>query len=61
MFIVRGEVVDLLLYQFELMMAGVILLSAMVAGGVAIWYRRRKEILSTLNETDNDSQDQEFR
>ena len=29
-------------YQFELMMAGVILLSAMTVGGIALWWKRRK-------------------
>ena len=29
-------------YNFELMMAGVILLSAMLAGGITLWIRRRR-------------------
>jgi len=29
-------------YQFELMMAGVILLSAMLAGGISLWIKRRR-------------------
>lgn len=32
-----------MLYSFELQMAGVILLSAMLAGGIAMWHRRRRE------------------
>ena len=32
-----------LLYHFELQMAGVILFSAMIAGGILMWYRRRKQ------------------
>jgi hypothetical protein len=31
------------LYHFELQMAGVILLSAMLVGGITMWYRRRRE------------------
>ncbi len=29
-------------YQFELMMAGVILLSAMLVGGITLWIKRRR-------------------
>ena len=39
-----------MLYHFELQMAGVILLSAMLAGGIAMWYRRRRE--ADLSEGD---------
>ena len=31
-----------MLYNFELQMMGVILLTAMVVGGVSLWYKRRK-------------------
>jgi hypothetical protein len=31
-----------MLYHFELQMAGVILLTAMVAGGISLWIKRRK-------------------
>ena len=37
-----------MLYNFELMMAGVILLSAMLAGGITLWYRRRKQKIEDL-------------
>jgi hypothetical protein len=30
------------LYSFELQMMGVILLSAMTAGGISLWYKRRQ-------------------
>jgi len=30
------------LYSFELQMMGVILITAMVAGGISLWYKRRK-------------------
>ncbi len=31
-------------YEFELILAGIILLSAMTAGGVRIWLKKRAEI-----------------
>lgn len=31
-----------MLYSFELQMAGVILLTAMVAGGISLWIKRRR-------------------
>ena len=31
------------LYQVELQMAGVILLTAMTVGGITLWLKRRKE------------------
>ena len=31
-----------MLYSFELQMAGVILLSAMAAGGISLWLKRRR-------------------
>lgn len=31
-----------MLYNFELQMMGVILLTAMVVGGISLWYKRRK-------------------
>ena len=33
---------DNMLYSFELQMAGVILLTAMVAGGFSLWLKRRR-------------------
>jgi len=30
------------LYSFELQMMGVILITAMTAGGISLWYKRRK-------------------
>ncbi|MCV0392158.1 MAG: hypothetical protein K5790_02560 [Nitrosopumilus sp.] len=32
-----------MLYNFELQMAGVILLTAMAIGGISLWLKRRKE------------------
>ena len=31
-----------MLYSLELQMAGVILLSAMIVGGISLWFKRRK-------------------
>ncbi|MBS1268168.1 MAG: hypothetical protein MAG458_00890 [Nitrosopumilus sp.] len=31
-----------MLYSFELQLMGVILLTAMCAGGVSLWYKKRK-------------------
>jgi hypothetical protein len=44
-------------YQFELMMAGIILLSAMTAGGITLWLKRRKtEQEETKLSEDKESQ-----
>jgi hypothetical protein len=40
-------------YSFELQMAGVILLTAMAAGGVSLWLKRRKA-QRELDEAQND-------
>jgi hypothetical protein len=32
-----------MMYSLELQMAGVILLSAMAAGGISLWLKRRRE------------------
>ena len=39
-------------YHYELIMAGVILLSAMVFGGIRLWLNRRKESQEQLENTD---------
>ena len=31
-----------MLYSFELQMMGVILITAMTAGGISLWYKRQK-------------------
>jgi len=33
-------------YEFELILAGIILLSAMTAGGVRIWFKKRADLKS---------------
>jgi len=43
-------------YSFELQMAGVILLTAMAAGGVSIWLRKRKEKLKQESELNKENQ-----
>ena len=40
-------------YHFELQMAGIILLTAMTVGGIAMWIRRRK-LRKELEATEND-------
>ncbi len=40
-------------YSFELQMAGVILLTAMAAGGVSLWIKRRRA-QKELDEAQND-------
>jgi len=44
-----------MLYQFELQMAGVILLTAMAVGGISLWLKRRKmkNELQKSDESDN--------
>ena len=42
-------------YSVELQMAGVILLTAMVAGGISLWLKRRK-----LNKEISESIDEEI-
>lgn len=33
------------LYHFELMLAGIILLSAMAVGGISLWLKRKRDAL----------------
>ena len=44
-----------MLYHFELQMAGVILLTAMAMGGISLWLKRRKmnKELQEFTESDN--------
>ena len=46
---------DIMLYHFELQMAGVILFSAMIAGGILMWYRRRKQPAEDTEIDPNDN------
>ncbi|NIM25840.1 MAG: hypothetical protein GTN97_01745 [Nitrosopumilaceae archaeon] len=40
-------------YSLELQMAGVILLTAMAAGGISLWFKRRRD-QKEIEETQND-------
>ena len=42
-----------MLYNFELQMMGVILLTVMTMGGISLWYKRRK-IRKELEAQEND-------
>ena len=44
-------------YQFELILAGIILLSTMTFGGIRLWYKRREQQSETL-PLDNDESEQ---
>jgi len=43
-------------YYFELQMAGVILLTAMAAGGISLWLKRRKEKQKQIEQAKNEEQ-----
>ncbi|MCA9827859.1 MAG: hypothetical protein KC444_05645 [Nitrosopumilus sp.] len=40
-------------YHLELQMAGIILLTAMVAGGLSLWLKRRKAQSASERDEDN--------
>tara|TARA_B100000470_G_C19473376_1_gene251164 strand:- start:10 stop:144 length:135 start_codon:yes stop_codon:yes gene_type:complete len=44
-----------MLYSFELQIMGVILLTAMGAGGISLWYKRRKIRKDLENQENNDA------
>jgi len=46
-------------YQFELILAGIILLSAMTAGGIRIWLKKRSE-LEKSKQFQSKEEDQNF-
>ncbi len=46
-------------YEFELILAGIILLSAMTSGGVKIWLKKRSE-LENSKQIQSKDQDQNF-
>jgi len=37
-------------YSFEMILVGIILLSAMTAGGIKIWLKQRQNALEQLNQ-----------
>jgi len=43
-------------YQFELVLAGIILLTAMAFGGFSLWRKRRNAQLEQMEQTENDEQ-----
>jgi len=52
-FVKRTSIDFVVFYSFELQMAGVILLTAMAAGGISLWLKRRKT-QKELDEAQND-------
>ncbi len=43
-----------MLYSFELQMMGVILLTAMIVGGISMWFKRRKARKELEKSSEND-------
>jgi len=43
-----------MLYSFELQMMGVILLTAMIVGGISMWFKRRKLRKELEKSSEND-------
>jgi len=43
-------------YQFELQLAGIILLTAMALGGISLWWKRRKDQIKQMEQNENDEQ-----
>lgn len=41
-------------YSFELQLAGIILLTAMAAGGISLWLKRRRDQLKQIEETESE-------
>jgi hypothetical protein len=48
--------IGVVLYSLELQMAGVILLTAMFAGGISLWVKRRKAQKELDEGQDNNTQ-----
>lgn len=48
--------ITIVFYSFELQLAGVILLSAMTAGGISLWLKRRREKINQVDETKTEEQ-----
>ena len=40
-------------YEFELQLAGIILLTAMAVGGISLWLKRRRDKRNQLKEETN--------
>ncbi|MCH8832896.1 MAG: hypothetical protein IIA81_01235 [Thaumarchaeota archaeon] len=43
-------------YSFELILAGIILLTAMTVGGISLWLKRRNEKIEQLKQAENEEQ-----
>lgn len=43
-------------YHFELQLAGIILLTAMAAGGISLWLKHRHDQLKEIKESDIEEQ-----
>ncbi|KAG2477952.1 MAG: hypothetical protein NPMRTH1_830001 [Nitrosopumilales archaeon] len=43
-------------YSFELILAGIILLTAMAVGGISLWLKRRNEKIEQLKQAENEEQ-----
>ncbi len=43
-------------YSFELLLAGIILLTAMAAGGISLWLTRRNEKIEQLKQAEDEEQ-----
>ncbi len=43
-------------YQFELQLAGIILLTAMTVGGISLWWKRRKAQIKQMEQNENEEQ-----
>ncbi len=43
-------------YSFEMMLVGIVLLSAMAAGGIKLWLKRRHDHLEQLGLNDDSEQ-----
>ena len=47
-------------YHFELQMAGVILLTAMAAGGISLWLKRRRDRINEELSQNEEQKNSEF-
>lgn len=49
-----------MLYYFELQLAGIILLTAMAAGGISLWLKRRRDQLRQIEEENTEESSSSF-
>ncbi len=45
-------------YAFEIQLVGIILLTAMAAGGISLWLKRRRDKLNQLEEEEAKKEEQ---